>query len=168
MNENITNDKKRQFCTFWISDRLYCVNILEVKEIITEIQFTPIPHAPEEIKGYVNIRGEIFLILGLSKLLGFEEKKLDENSKLLIFKTSVIESFGILVDRLGDIAEVGEEMIEENRKSETGTSLEKASSLENIISGTCKLKDRLMVILTAEKLLNAVKEKLLTINEKGD
>ncbi len=168
MNNNMINDKKRQFCTFWISDRLYCVNILEVKEVITEIQFTPIPHACEEIKGYVNIRGEIFLILGLAKLLGFKEKKLDETSKLLIFKTSVIESFGILVDKLGDITEVAEEMIEEHRNSDTGSSLEKASSIKNIISGTCKLNDRLMVILTAEKLLNAVKEKLLTINEKEE
>ena len=60
-----------RFCTFRLSDRLYGVNINDVKEINTEISYTPIFHATEEIKGYINIRGQIYLLLDLRKIFGF-------------------------------------------------------------------------------------------------
>ena len=54
-----------RYCTFRLSGRLYGVDIEDVKEINTEVNFTPIFHASREIKGYINIRGQIYLLLDL-------------------------------------------------------------------------------------------------------
>ena len=147
MKEDI-NTQKRQFCTFLAGDHLFGVDILDVKEIYTEIDFTPISHAPKQVKGYVNIRGHIHLILDLRLLLEFESKKTDEASRLVLFKPGVGESFGVLVDRIGDVLEVDETQIEYYQETEFGVSCLK--------SGVCKLKNALLVILNSENLLKSV------------
>ncbi len=154
MKENI-NTQKRQFCTFLTGEHLFGVNILDVKEINTEIDFTPIFHAPKQVKGYVNIRGHIHLILDLRLLLGFESKKTDEASRLVLFKPDVGESFGVLVDRIGDVLEVDETQIEyyhRNWEDPEGTE----SSISCMKSGVCKLKNALLIILNSENLLKGV------------
>ena len=95
-----------QVSTFWLSGRLFGVDIMDVKEINTEVDFTPIFHSSKEVKGYVNIRGQIHLVLDLRLLLGFESKEVDINSRVVIFKQSIAEPFGALVDKVGDILEV--------------------------------------------------------------
>ncbi|MBF0525581.1 MAG: hypothetical protein HQK56_10850, partial [Deltaproteobacteria bacterium] len=52
-DEVFETERKRQFCSFWLSGRLFGVDILDVKEINSEITFTPIFHASKEVKGYV-------------------------------------------------------------------------------------------------------------------
>ncbi|MCP4347499.1 MAG: hypothetical protein GY795_18495 [Desulfobacterales bacterium] len=154
MKEHI-NTQKRQFCTFLIGEHLFGVDILDVKEINTEIDFTPIFHAPKEVKGYVNIRGHIHLILDLRLLLGFETKKTDEASRLVLFKPDVGESFGILVDRIGDVFEVDETQIEYYHRNRNDP--ERAEiSISCLKHGVCKLKNVLLIILNSENLLKSV------------
>ncbi len=86
-----TATQNRQFCTFWLSGRLFGVQILDVKEIHPEVAITPIFHAPRTVKGYVNIRGQVYLILDLRPMLGFESCEVDRKSCLVIFKTTVGE-----------------------------------------------------------------------------
>ena len=146
----------RQICTFHIGKRLYGVDILDVKEINTETAFTPIFHAPPEIKGYVNIRGQIHLILDLRLMLGHESRETDDYSRLILFKQKVGESFGVLVDRIGDVAEVDEQVIEDRRQEEKGVPKSEDRRKTDLGAGVCKLDDALMVILNPKHLLKYV------------
>lgn len=146
---------KHQFCTFRISGRLFGVNILDVKEINPEAYFTPIFHAPREVKGYVNIRGQIYLILDLRLLLGFESKVVDESSRLVLFKPEVGDPFGILVDRIGDVVEVDETQIED---SQEGSEKDEHRSQE-LRDGVCKLGEELLVVLNSRNLLKNINNK---------
>lgn len=149
---------QKQFCTFWLAGRLFGVNILHVKEINRELAFTPVFHAPKEVKGYVNIRGQIHLVLDLKMLLGFEPKALDTDSCVLIFKHEIAEPFGVLVDKIGDVVNVYEDKIEDKFKLEDVSSANSdySSSNDNLIEGVCKLKDNLLVILNAKKFISAI------------
>jgi purine-binding chemotaxis protein CheW len=60
----------RRYCSFYLSERLFGVDIKTVKEISSDFHVTRIYHAPKEINGYVNIRGQLFLVLDLKRLLG--------------------------------------------------------------------------------------------------
>lgn len=147
-----------KFCTFWLSGRLFGVDILKVKEINRELDFTPIFHAPKEVKGYVNIRGQIHLVLDLRLLLGFESRELDNSSCMVIFKQSVAEPFGVLVDKVGDVVEVEESSIEERSNTEETITrdAEGLTDVNNLIEGVCKLDDNLLVILSAKNLLSTI------------
>jgi hypothetical protein len=87
VQKETTEASKRQYCCFRISRRLYGVNILEVKEISPVVDFTPIFHAPQGIKGYVNIRGQIYLLLDLRLILGFEAQEIDSSCRSVLFRS---------------------------------------------------------------------------------
>ena len=144
---------KAQMCTFWIAGRLFGVDILDVKEINTEVEFCSIHHAGEEVRGYVNIRGQIHLVLDLRLLLGFEPEAVGPNSRVVIFKPHVGETFGVLVDKIGDIVDVVSDQIEE-RKTQQDDQLTGRDGRKSLIKGECKLDDYLLVILDAKRLLN--------------
>jgi len=147
--------QKRQFCTFYIGDDLYGIDILDVKEIIDEVKLTQIHHAANEILGLMNIRGQVYLVLDLRLLLNFQKKDIDEMSRVLLFHSKVGESFGVMVDQIGHMVEVHENLIEyrvPDDKSLPGSEKNK-SDLE---VGACKLKNQLLIILDASKFLNAV------------
>jgi len=132
------------------------VDIRDVKEINTEVSFTPILHAPRQVKGYLNIRGQIHLVLDLRLILGFEEDPDVEGKKVIIFKQSVAEPFGVLVDMMGDIIEAEDSQIEDPPKEE-GLSEEKQMTLERrVISGFCKLKSGLLIILNPRNFLKSL------------
>jgi chemotaxis signal transduction protein len=158
MKEETLEMQKRQFCTFWISGRRYGVDVLDVKEVNPEVGFTPIFHAPEEVKGYVNIRGQIYLILDLRLILGFESKKVDEASRVVLFKSEAGEPFGILVDSIGDIVTVEKEQIEDRRIEDEGLpeSVEQERRALDLGEGVCKLEDALLVIINSSNLLNVI------------
>ena len=90
----------RQFCTLWVSGKLFGFDILDVKEVNLETDFTPISHSPAEVKGYVNVRGQIYLILDLRVLLGLDPAEIQRESRLVLFKPSIGESIGVLVDKV--------------------------------------------------------------------
>lgn len=144
------------FCTFHVGDRLFGADILDIKEINTELEFTRISHAPNVVEGYVNIRGQINLILNLRKILNIEEVTENLAPKLVLFKESVGESFGILVDRVGDIIEVSHDSIEDRRKGEGSVNPKHERRAPNIGTGVCKLEDELLIILNAANLLKQI------------
>ena len=61
---------QQQFVTFWIDQYLFGVNILNVREINSHTDATPVPLAHEAIRGLINLRGQIVTLLDLRYLLG--------------------------------------------------------------------------------------------------
>lgn len=145
-----------RFCTFRLSGRLYGVNIVDVKEINTEISYTPIYHSPEEIKGYINIRGQIYLLLDLRKIFGFEERKVTDLSRVVLFMPDIGEPCGVLVDSIEDVVSVNDKMIENRRKNEQKVPEGVDRRAADVGEGVCKLQDELLIILNARRLLESV------------
>jgi len=145
-----------RFCTFRLSGRLYGVNIEDVKEINTEINFTPIFHAPKEIRGYINIRGQIYLLLDPRTIFGFPDKEIDDTSRVVLFMPHVGEPCGILVDSIEDVVSVNDKMIENRRQNEKSVPEGIDRRAADVGEGVCKLQDELLIILNAERLLHSV------------
>ncbi|RLC12877.1 MAG: hypothetical protein DRI57_17250 [Deltaproteobacteria bacterium] len=154
--KGVTDMPKRQFCTFQIAERLFGVDILDVKEINLEAKFTPVFHAPKEVEGYVNIRGQIYLILNLRLLLGFEKKAVDEASRLVLFKPQVEEPFGVLVDRIGDVVDVDVTQIENHDKDDQRPSKDGKRKSAELWDGVCKLEEGLLVVLNSRNMLKSI------------
>jgi len=149
---NETVNLERQFVTFYIDNNLFGIDILSVKEINIDYSITPIYNAPEVVSGCVNLRGEIFLILNLRKFLSLTEMK-NNNSKLIIFKESVADPFGIIVDSIGDVVKVEGKNFQEFDQNDN--SLEQIENTQ-IIEGICQLEKELMVVFDAKKIYNVV------------
>ncbi len=146
------NITKRQFCTFWISGRLFGVDIQEVKEVNREMTITRIYHAASLVKGLVNIRGKINIVIDLRQLMGFDPVEMNEQSRIVIFKAETADAIGVLVDRVGDVVEVEEGAIEPIAKAKEDWQL--SNDNFQLYSGVCKLNNALMVILNSGNLKN--------------
>lgn len=159
-----SDEPKKQFCTFWLASHLYGVDILDVKEVNPEPGFTDVFHAPREVHGFVNIRGQIHLILNLRRILGLKEKPVDDKSRLVLFKPVVGESFGVLVDMIGDVVEVAESLIEAGDLADaeplSGSGGDDKSEPMALISAVCRLKTSLLLIINARALLKCVDRSL--------
>jgi purine-binding chemotaxis protein CheW len=155
----MTTNTERSFCTFRIEGRLYGVDILEVKEVTTETTSTRIAHAPDEVRGLVNIRGHIYLALDSRRLLGLPPAQITGDSRLVLFKASAGASFGIIVDAIAEIRTSTSAAIEDFASSQRSGILSNLSRVD-LISALCKLPDELLVILEPRRFLSVVEQQL--------
>lgn len=151
--KSLTASISRQYCTFRIDTRLYGIDILDVKEINPMLKAVPIYHAPAEVTGFINVRGQIYLLLDLRLMLGFEANDDDSAGKVILFKTTVGEHFGILVDSIEDMVSVNEEDIEQQHEDDHESGETDSPQSGSIREGVCTLEKELLVIIKANQLL---------------
>jgi chemotaxis signal transduction protein len=143
----------RTYCTFHLQNGLYGIDALAVKEITVLPCITPIPHAPPEVRGYVNLRGQIVLVLDSNQIVSGISSTLGPDSRLIVCRAHLGDPFGILADGIGDIWELNDDKIE---KYEVGAFTEETAacfSREELIFGMGKLEGGLLAILDARRLL---------------
>ena len=145
----------KQFCSFSLSDTLFGIDIRSVKEIKDEYTYTPVYHAPIEIKGLVNIRGQINLILDLRLMFDMKPRPKDQSSHLILIKhLQESDPYGIEVDRHCGVVEVADENIEYFK--EDGLATFDRFPSRQLTLGVCKLEDNLMIILNTDKMLSTI------------
>lgn len=148
--------RERQFVTFRLDGNYFGIDILSIKEVNIDYNITPVHHAPDMVEGYVNLRGEIFLILSLRKLLSLEEKKL-EKSNLIIFKEEVADPFGIIVDSIGDVVTISDSMFQQFEQNEQSSQITNLKQSQNqIIEGICKVEKELIVAIDPKKIFTTL------------
>lgn len=157
MSDSALMADKRQLCTFSSGDGCYAVDVLDVREVNTETDVTPVSHAPKGVRGLVNVRGQVFLIFDIGLLLGYGTSGVSEKSRLVLFKERVGPTFGILVDAVGDILEFRTSELVTRRRSEALVANEHDpnahTEMDGLIRGVCKFEEQLVVLLEPRRLL---------------
>jgi len=144
-----------QFCTFSLGEHLFGIDIQDVREIKDDFTITPVHHAPKEIKGLSNIRGQVYLALNLRVILQISQNSSKLDKQLILLKNkSGQDLLGILVEMHKGVAHVDEKKIEYHQFDQsipTDMSLKR-----NLIVGVCKLQSNLMTILNVENLMSLI------------
>lgn len=91
-----------QVVTFRVLDRHFGVDVRLVREIKSWIETTPLPRAPEYVRGVLNLRGVILAVYDLRARLGLG---VSEPSRAHVIVVVDIEGrlTGLLVDSVSDI-----------------------------------------------------------------
>jgi purine-binding chemotaxis protein CheW len=150
----------RTFCTFHLRNGLYGIDALAVKEITVMPPITPIPHASPEVRGYVNLRGQIVLVLDSNCILSGIASTLGPDSRLIVCRAHLGDPFGILVDRIGDIWELSCENIEKYANGAAAGNIAGCIARDELIFGVGKLEACLLTIIDAGKLLPSLETAL--------
>ena len=80
-------------------------------------------------------------------------------SRIVLFDPEAGESFGVLVDSIGDIVTVDEEQIENRREEDKGPPDEGTERRKlDLGEGVCKLEDELLVLVNSKNMLNIVQK----------
>jgi len=100
-----------ELATFYIGDACCGIDILKVQEINKLTQVTPVPLAPEYVKGILNLRGRIITVVDVGKRLGLPSR-CEPNHRRNIIVRFENEFIALLVDSIGDVFRTEMENIE--------------------------------------------------------
>ena len=140
-----------QFCTFEVDGLFFGVHVEQVQEVLRYQEMTPVPLAPDVVRGLINLRGQIVTAIDLRTLLGRpprEGEALPMNVVILT-KGGVIS---LLVDEIGDVLEVDEGSFEPPPETVTGVA-------RTLVQGVFKLQGRLLLTLDTERAASMAAEK---------
>jgi purine-binding chemotaxis protein CheW len=100
-----TGSTERQLTTFRLGDLLLGIDIRCIREINRVSAITPVPDAPPQITGVMNLRGEVVTVVDLRAVLELPPTEITPRTRLMIVQSDD-EPIGLLVDRVADVATV--------------------------------------------------------------
>jgi purine-binding chemotaxis protein CheW len=128
---------------------------MKVQEIIRMTNITMIPQASGYVKGIINLRGRIIVVINLNVIMGMESKEQDEKTRIIV--ADIGETvMGFIVDAVSEVIRLPVSSVEPAPSviaNKIGT---------EYVRGVGKLVDRLLILLDLDKILNA--NELLNVN----
>jgi purine-binding chemotaxis protein CheW len=144
-------DTQIQLVTFQISEELYGVDIMDVKEIVRVQDIRSIPNAPGYVEGLFNLRGEIIPIISLHKRFHLKKAQLGEDDELLSgFIIIDIDGMklGVIIDKVERVVAIEAQNIQPPPQMLTGIGGE-------YIQGVVNRETGYLIILDIRKLFSA-------------
>jgi purine-binding chemotaxis protein CheW len=138
--------EERQYCTFYIDGHYFGLDVLKVQEVIRSQRMTPVPLAPPEVCGLINLRGQIVTAIDLRGRLKLAPRRSDQDSVNVVVRTDD-GAVSLLVDEIGDVLEVSESLFE--RPPETMD-----AAARELVLGAYKLPERLLLILDTQRTVD--------------
>ncbi|MBM4268143.1 MAG: hypothetical protein FJ144_16280 [Deltaproteobacteria bacterium] len=93
---------RADYCVFHRAGRDFAISTHLAKEVIETKSFTPIPSAPPELLGALNVRGEVVPLVALDSFLGLPERAPTRGDALLVLGLSDLR-FATIVDRVDTV-----------------------------------------------------------------
>ncbi len=143
-----TADGELQLVAFKIGVEEFGVEIMKVQEIIRMTNITKIPQAPDYIRGIINLRGKIIVVINLNVVLGMETKKQDENTRIIVANIDDTV-MGFVVDSVSEVIR----LMEKNVEPAPAVIADKIGT--EYVMGVGKLDNRLLILLNLDKILGA-------------
>jgi purine-binding chemotaxis protein CheW len=130
---------------FRIGRETFGVPIALVHEIVRVPEITAVPEAPAYVEGVINLRGKIVSIVDLRKRFG--EKEITHNKKNRILVVEVENKMvGLIVDAASEVLRMSSEQVDNPPNVFEEGEL-------NYVTGVGKLKDRLIILVELNKVL---------------
>jgi purine-binding chemotaxis protein CheW len=101
----------REFLCFKVSDEIYGIDIMDIKELIKPREVTEVPRAPSFVSGIISLRGVIIPIIDMRDRLGLVCEKVTGRERVIVVRHG--DSFtGLLVDMIIQVVRIAQDSIE--------------------------------------------------------
>ncbi len=101
MEKTDEHGEERQIVVFSIGEEEFGVNIGEVREIIRSGAYTRIPNTAEYVRGVINLRGSIIVVIDLAMKLSLQGRD-SENTRIIVIENNG-NTVGMLVDSATEV-----------------------------------------------------------------
>lgn len=133
-----------QYVTFRVEDQWFGIAVESAQEVLLAQRIAPVPLAPAEIAGFLNLRGQIVTAMDLRRRLQLTPRSLEESINIVIRQDG--ELFSLLVDEVGDVLSVPADTVEPVPQA-----LDKA--WRQVCSGVVRRERGLLVVVNVSALL---------------
>ncbi len=146
MNEknDAGQESRRQFITFVSGDQEFGANIMTIREIRGWTETTLLPHAPDYVRGVINLRGVVLPVVDLKARLGRGVTEANPKHVIIVVKAGD-RTLGLLVDAVSDILTATMSDIQPTPELAR-------ESHSSFVDGIAVLDKRMVTLLSMEKL----------------
>ncbi|MGE0629709.1 MAG: chemotaxis protein CheW [Hyphomicrobiaceae bacterium] len=135
-----------EYVTVTIAGQLFGLPIERVQDVFMPGRLTPVPLAPEEIAGVLNLRGRIVTAIDMRCRLSMP-KRTENGDPMAVGIDCGGESYGLLIDAVGEVLRLRTDGCE-------AVPVNLDPRLAQVAAGVHRLEDQLLVVLDVERLLN--------------
>ncbi|MFT0893130.1 chemotaxis protein CheW [Pseudochelatococcus sp. G4_1912] len=146
----VKEDSHSQFVTVRIAGQLFGLPIWAVHDVFVPQRITPVPLAPNEVDGVLNLRGRIVTAINMRRRLGFPLRG-DGESIVAVGIDYQGEVYGLLVDEVGEVL-----TLEKAQLTEKPPNLDQRWSA--MTDGVFRLEAELLAVLDVESVLASIRE----------
>ncbi len=151
MNDNETGTQ-REYVTAQIGGELIGLPILRVQDVFIPERPTRVPLAPPEIAGVLNLRGRIVTLIDMRRRLGLAPFD-DDKPRMAIGVEMRGESYGLLIDGIGEVLRLDDEAREPNP-------VNLDPRLARVSTGIHRLDDQLLMVIDVDRVLDIAVESM--------
>ncbi|MCJ2092896.1 MULTISPECIES: chemotaxis protein CheW [Methylobacterium] len=138
-----------EYVTVYVADTLFGLAIERVHDVFVPSGVTPVPLAPSEIVGLLNLRGRVVTAVCLRRRLGLPDAVAQDDKaspKMAIGLEQTGETFALVVDGVGEVLRLGAD-------SREAVPINLDPRWRNLATCVHRLDGRLLVILDVDALL---------------
>lgn len=151
-NQNPASETMIEYVTVMIGGQLFGLPIARVQDVFMPDRITRVPLAAPEIAGVLNLRGRIVTAIDMRRRLAMPPRT-DGKASMAVGIEMKGESYGLLIDTVGEVLKLGEDTSEANP-------VNLDPRLARVSGGVHRLDGQLMVILDVDQVLNTSAESM--------
>jgi purine-binding chemotaxis protein CheW len=145
-NANGPSGETEEFVTFTIAGQLFGIPVLQIQDVLSSYQITPIPLAPPEITGSLNLRGRVVTAIDVRLRLGLSARPKDAESMSIVAENEG-ELYSLMVDSVGEVLALSQSAYERNLPTLD-------AKFRAFCDGIYRLDKQLLVVLDVNRLLD--------------
>jgi purine-binding chemotaxis protein CheW len=135
-----------EYVTAMVGAQRFGLPILRVQDVFLPDRLTQVPLAPPDVAGLINLRGRIVTLIDLRRRLGFAAAAASEEPPMAIGIEWRGESYGLLVDSVGEVLK-----LDDNRREANPVNLD--PRLAEFSIGIHRLEEQLVVLIDVDRVL---------------
>ncbi|MFD2181886.1 chemotaxis protein CheW [Rhodoplanes azumiensis] len=145
-NDNTSSDQLTEYVTVMLGEQLFGLPISRVQDVFMLERLTRVPLSQPEIAGVLNLRGRIVTAIDMRRRLGLPKRE-DGKKPMAIGIESKGESYGLLIDSVGEVLKLDETAREPNP-------VNLDARLARVSAGVHRLEGQLLVVLDVDRVLD--------------
>lgn len=156
--------EKHPYLSFTLNNTLYGLDALVVEEIFSLPELTPIPEAPRDIVGIVNVRGEILPVMDLNLRFGYHNHDYHLSDSVVVLRCED-SRVGLIVNQVHEVQRFDSEQITHELSHGRGLA---GPVRRKFVNGIARTEQDLVVLLNAANLIQYVETQDLPEHEEEE
>ncbi len=133
-----------EFLCIRVSNEIYGINIMQIKEIVKPREVTEVPRTPSFVSGVVSLRGVIIPILDMNDRLGLVREPATGRERIVVVKHGDDFS-GLLVNEVIQVVRIAKDRFESAPAVLEGIN-------RDFVNGIGRADDRMIILLNLETI----------------
>lgn len=150
------------YLTFRLGSSLYGIDTFAVEEIFFLPELTPIPEAPRDIVGVVNVRGYVMPVMDINIRFGYQTTDYKLTDSVIVLTSGELK-VGMIVHEVQEVRTIAQEEITSELAHGRNIS---GAERRKFVAGIARHNENIIVLVDPEKLIHYIGTQELPSSEE--